>query len=92
MEARLRALVLSDLHSNAEALRAVLSRLRRKKFDSVVCLGDFVGYGAEPNQVLDTMRTMRGTKWYVRGNHDRVAAGVDEAIGFNPAATSRLLS
>jgi len=86
VEADLRALVVSDLHSNAEALRAVMSRIRRKKFDSVVCLGDFVGYGAEPNQVLDTMRMIRGTKLYVRGNHDRVAAGLEDGAGFNPAA------
>lgn len=82
----MRALVVSDLHSNAEALRAVLSRIRRKKFDSIICLGDFVGYCAEPNQVLDTMRTIRGTKLYVRGNHDRVAAGLEEGVGFNPPA------
>ena len=82
----MRALLLSDLHSNAEALRAVLSRMRRKKFESVICLGDFVGYGAQPNQVLDAMRTLRGTKVYIRGNHDRVAAGMDDGSGFNPAA------
>lgn len=86
METRVRALVVSDLHSNAEALRAVMARVRRKKFDSIVCLGDFVGYCAEPNQVLDTMRTIRGTKLYVRGNHDRVAAGLEEGAGFNSAA------
>jgi predicted phosphodiesterase len=85
--ARVRALVLSDLHSNADALRAVLARVRRKKYDHVVCLGDFVGYGAQPNQVLDTMRMLRGAKKvYIRGNHDRVAAGLDEAEGFNAAA------
>lgn len=83
----MRALVISDLHSNAEALRAVLSRVRRKKFDHIVCLGDFVGYGAQPNQVLDVMRTYRGAKkLYIRGNHDRVAAGLDDAEGFNAAA------
>jgi predicted phosphodiesterase len=82
----MRALIVSDLHSNAEALRAVLSRVRRKRFDYVVCLGDFVGYGAQPNQVLDTMRTLRFSKVYIRGNHDRVAAGIDAADGFNPPA------
>lgn len=68
-----------------------MSRIRRKKFDSVICLGDFVGYGAEPNQVLDTMRTLRGAKLYLRGNHDRVAAGVDDGPGFNPAAKEAAL-
>lgn len=82
----MRALVLSDLHSNIEALRNVMNRVRRKKFDRVICLGDFVGYGAQPNQVLDTMRTLRGPKLYIRGNHDRVAAGFEEGFGFNAAA------
>ncbi len=82
----MRALVISDLHSNAEALRAVMSRVRRKKFDHIVCLGDFVGYGAQPNQVLDVMRTFKAPKVYIRGNNDRVAAGTDDASGFNHAA------
>lgn len=82
----MKALIVSDLHSNAEALRAVMSRIRRKRFDHVICLGDFVGYGAQPNQVLDTMRTMRGGKLYIRGNHDRVAAGIEDGTGFNHAA------
>ncbi len=82
----MRALVVSDLHSNVEALRTVLNRVRRKKFDRVICLGDFVGYGAQPNQVLDTMRTLRGPKLYIRGNHDRVAAGFEDGFGFNTAA------
>lgn len=82
----MRSLVVSDLHSNAEALKAVINRVRRKKFHRVICLGDFVGYGAQPNQVLDTMRKIRAKKLYLRGNHDRVATGLDEGGGFNPAA------
>jgi predicted phosphodiesterase len=86
-----RALVVSDLHANEQALRAVLKRVHRKKFDTVVCLGDFVGYGAQPNQVLDTMRTLRGRKMFIRGNHDRVACGLDDANGFNHAARASAL-
>ena len=82
----MRALVVSDLHSNAEALRAVMSHVRRKKFDCIVCLGDFVGYCAEPNQVVDMMRTVKAKKLYIRGNHDRVSVGLGEGAGFNPAA------
>ena len=82
----MRALVVSDLHSNADALRAVMQRVRRKKYDVVICLGDFVGYGAQPNQVLDVMRTIRGRKLYIRGNHDRVAAGIEDGVGFNNVA------
>jgi predicted phosphodiesterase len=86
-----RALVVSDLHANLEALRSVMTRMRRKKYEVVLCLGDFVGYGAQPNHVLDTMRTLRGRKVYIRGNHDRVAAGLDDAEGFNNAAKQAAL-
>jgi predicted phosphodiesterase len=87
----LRALVVSDLHANAEALRSVLKRVRRKKFDTIFCLGDFVGYGAEPNHILETMKTMRGRKVFIRGNHDRVASGLDGADSFNHAAKASAL-
>lgn len=87
----MRALVVSDLHSNSEALKAVLTRVRRKKFDTVICLGDFVGYGAQPNQVLDAMRKVKARKVYIRGNHDRVASGLDDANGFNHAAKEAAL-
>ncbi len=87
----MRALVVSDLHSNAEALKAVMNRVRRKKFEQIICLGDFVGYGAQPNQVLDVMRTFKARKLYIRGNHDRVAAGVEDGEGFNQAAKQAAL-
>lgn len=82
---------MSDLHANAEALRAVMKRVQRKKYEVVFCLGDFVGYGAQPNHVLDAMRTLRGRKVYIRGNHDRVASGLDDADGFNHAARAAAL-
>ena len=87
----MRALVVSDLHSNAEALKAVFKRVRRKKFDTVICLGDFVGYGAHPNKILDTMRTLKTRKVFIRGNHDRVASGLGDANGFNNAAKASAL-
>lgn len=87
----MRALVVSDLHANEAALRAVLNRVRRKKFDTIICLGDFVGYGAQPNQILDAMRTIHGRKVYIRGNHDRVASGISDANGFNHAAKAAAL-
>ena len=55
----MRYLILSDIHSNDEALAAVLARVRRKRFDRVVVLGDFVGYGANPNHVIDRIRRHR---------------------------------
>jgi len=87
----MRALVISDLHSNAPALEAVMRRVHRKHLSQIICLGDFVGYGGQPNQVLDRMRNFRGRKRYVRGNHDRVASGIDDGSAFNQAARSAAL-
>ena len=85
------ALVISDLHSNEPAFRAVMKHVRRKRFDHVVCLGDFVGYGAQPNQVLDELRSLPGKKIFIRGNHDRVVASDGDARGFNSAARAAVL-
>jgi len=84
----MRYLILSDLHSNSEALSAVLSHVRRRRYDRVVVLGDFVGYGADPNDVIDRVCRLRPEKILVRGNHDRVAAGLDVGGQFNPVALS----
>lgn len=82
----MRYLILSDIHSNDEALSAVLSRVRRKKYDRVVVLGDFVGYGANPNQVVDRIRRLRRRKVLIRGNHDKVVSGLDAGELFSPIA------
>ena len=82
----MRYLILSDIHSNDEALSAVLARVRRKKYDRVVVLGDFVGYGANPNQVVDRIRRLRRKKVMIRGNHDKVVCGLDAGDLFNPIA------
>ncbi len=83
---RVRYLILSDIHSNDEALAAVLARVRRKRFDRVVVLGDFVGYGANPNQVIDRIRRIGKEKVMIRGNHDKVVCGLESGDLFNPVA------
>jgi predicted phosphodiesterase len=83
----MRFLVLSDLHSNLEALEAVLAYGTGIGFDRVLVLGDLVGYGPDPNPVLDRLRSLPGLL-VIRGNHDRVAAGLTEPSGFNDAARS----
>ena len=65
----MRYLVLSDIHSNLEALTAVLKRVRRKRFDRIVILGDLVGYGADPNPIVDRVRKLKRSV-IIRGNHD----------------------
>ena len=82
----MRYLVLSDMHGNRGALAAVLRRVRRKRFDAVLVLGDLVGYGAAPNQVVATVRALPGRVVAVRGNHDKVAVGIDSGGSFNQVA------
>ena len=71
----MRYLVLSDIHSNLEALTVVLKRVRRKRFDRIVILGDLVGYGADPNPIVDRVRKLKRSV-IIRGNHDCVAASI----------------
>ena len=78
-------LVLSDIHSNLEALDAVLKAATAQKYNAVLVLGDLVGYGADPNAVVDRVRALKPVA-SVRGNHDKVAAGLDTADDFNPMA------
>ncbi|MDI9629983.1 MAG: phosphodiesterase [Acidobacteria bacterium ADurb.Bin051] len=82
----MRYLILSDLHGNWDALAAVLRRVRRKRFDATLVLGDLVGYGAAPNQVIEAIRRLSGPVWIVRGNHDKVVAGLESGETFNAAA------
>jgi predicted phosphodiesterase len=78
-------LILSDIHSNKEALTAVLSHVRRKHCDKVVFLGDLVGYGANPNQTVDALRAQRPLA-AIRGNHDKVCSGIENGELFNRIA------
>jgi predicted phosphodiesterase len=80
-----RYLLLSDIHSNLEALDAVLRAVKRRKYDGVLCMGDLVGYGASPNQVMRRIRKMPRL-WIVRGNHDKVCSGLETGEDFNTSA------
>lgn len=79
----MRFLILSDIHANWEALQAVRAHSRRKRVDRIVFLGDAVGYGASPNRVLSWMRSLGRDLTLVRGNHDRVCAGLESPEQFN---------
>ena len=81
----MRYLVLSDIHSNLEALEAVLRAAASHKCDAVLVLGDLVGYGADPNAVVERVRALKPIA-SIRGNHDKVASGLDSADDFNPMA------
>ena len=79
----MRYLILSDVHANLEALEAVLGAER--SWTQVLVLGDLVGYGADPNAVVDCIRDLPIAAM-VRGNHDKVATGLAPVDSFNPVA------
>jgi putative phosphoesterase len=81
----MRYLVVSDIHANLEAFEAVLAASAELACDRVLLLGDLVGYGADPNAVVDRVRAMSDVV-VIRGNHDKVAAGVESVEGFNHMA------
>jgi predicted phosphodiesterase len=83
----MRYLVLTDIHANLEALDACLADARRRGFDRALVLGDLVGYGADPNEVVERVQALDPLA-IVRGNHDKVACGLEEAEGFNAVAKS----
>ncbi len=76
----MRYLVLSDIHSNLEALEKSL-KLAEGRYDQLLCLGDLVGYGPRPNEVIDRIRPLAGV--IVRGNHDKACCGLTGAEDFN---------
>lgn len=79
----MRYLIVSDIHGNAQALDAVV-RHAEGKYDEALCCGDLVGYGADPNLVVDWVRA--NCKLTVRGNHDKACTGLDDLEWFNPVA------
>ncbi|MBI4569584.1 MAG: metallophosphoesterase family protein [Planctomycetes bacterium] len=73
--------IISDIHSNYEAMTAVLDDIAQQKVDAILCLGDVIGYGANPVECLE-----KAVEWkfVLRGNHEE--AVLNGAVGFNPAA------
>lgn len=82
----MRYLIVSDMHGNCDAFDAVLRRVKRKRFDATLVLGDLVGYGAGPNQVVEAVRALPGVVHSVRGNHDKVVVGLENGTNFNHVA------
>jgi predicted phosphodiesterase len=80
----MRYLVLSDIHSNIEALEASIRKARTMGYDQALCCGDLVGYGPNPAEVMDALDELKTTS--IRGNHDRVISGLDDPVHFNAAA------
>ena len=78
----MRTLILSDLHSNHEATLACLAAARELGYQRSAVLGDLVGYGGSPEEVVCEMRALKPAVM-IRGNHDRVVAGIEQGDDFN---------
>jgi len=76
--------ILSDIHANLEALDVVLRDQKEQGCTHMACLGDIVGYGADPKECLDYVRALEIP--VVKGNHDEYAAVEGHLEGFNPKA------
>jgi diadenosine tetraphosphatase ApaH/serine/threonine PP2A family protein phosphatase len=81
----MRYLILTDIHANLEALDACIADATARRFDATLVLGDLVGYGADPNAVVEHVQALKPIA-LVRGNHDKVACGLEQAEGFNSVA------
>jgi len=79
----MRFLILSDIHSNGTALEAVLAAAKGR-WEKAVCLGDVVGYGPDPNEVIARVREL--TTVLVRGNHDKAVSRPASGDDLNPLA------
>jgi predicted phosphodiesterase len=85
----MRYLVFTDIHGNLEALLAVLKFVMKKRIDHYLFLGDLVGYGASPNEVVQKLAALKPLS-LVRGNHDKAVCGLDSVQTFNPIAASAI--
>jgi diadenosine tetraphosphatase ApaH/serine/threonine PP2A family protein phosphatase len=85
----LKLAVISDIHGNREALEAVLEEAARRHADGYICLGDIVGYGADPGPCVERIRELPAT--VVLGNHDAAACGRADIQNFNDYARAALL-
>lgn len=85
----MRYAVIADIHANLEALVSALRLAESLDAERIICLGDIVGYHANPNECVDLVR--RHAAVCVRGNHDSVAAGMREPDEFSPRARHAVL-
>lgn len=80
--------IISDIHANLEALQEVLGFLDEERIADVICLGDIVGYGANPNECIDLLK--KTTNQIIAGNHDWGAVGLTDTTFFNQVAKAAI--
>jgi len=81
--------IFGDVHGNLEALEAVLSAMKDLEVDEYLCLGDIVGYGANPEECVQRVRGLGALA--IAGNHDHAAIGAQNLANFNRQARDAML-
>lgn len=81
--------IIADIHGNLEALQAVLEDAQKQGCTHYACIGDVVGYGANPRECLEIIRSMGMP--CVKGNHDEYCSVDENAEGFNPLAAEAVM-
>ncbi|MBL7958649.1 metallophosphoesterase family protein [bacterium] len=85
----MRIAVISDIHANLEALTKALNVIDDQKPDEIICLGDVVGYGPDPDQCIDIVR--KRSNIILMGNHDYAVTHIEATENFNPIAKEAVL-
>jgi predicted phosphodiesterase len=80
--------IIADIHANLEAFNTVLEDIKAQNCTHVACLGDVVGYNANPKECLDIVRGMNIP--VVKGNHDEYCSTENDLEGFNPHAAEAI--
>ncbi len=84
----MRIAIVSDIHGNMDAFQQVLADIKGSRIDTIICLGDNIGYGPEPEQVITVIRNAGIHS--VLGNHDSAALNPKQLSWFNPLAAESL--
>jgi diadenosine tetraphosphatase ApaH/serine/threonine PP2A family protein phosphatase len=85
----MRYAIFSDIHGNLNALDAVLSAFKKEKPDKYLCVGDIVGYGAEPSACIERVKSLNAD--IIMGNHEAASTGLFPIDNFNPYARSAVI-
>jgi len=84
----MRYAIFGDIHGNLEALEVVLEKLAREKPDRYICIGDIIGYGADPTACMEKIKSLDCIR--VAGNHDWAAAGLIDPDFFSSTARTAI--
>ncbi len=85
----MRYLIFSDIHGNLEAFLEILSAVKKDSIDRYLFLGDLVGYGASPNEVIREIQKLTPLH-IIRGNHDKAVSDHEPVPTFNPVAAAAI--